>query len=241
MRDLVDLRRDLRALYWRYRQPDRVTYRGVRLWLDPRWATPRLRDSIYRGYYEDQEHDILRATLRGDDRYMELGAGIGFLATCACQRIGPEHVFVYEANPDLIETIHGTTSANGFHPQVTNAVLGDSAGSTNFYIHRDFWSSSLEPVPGTRRVSVPLRSFRDELEAVSPTYLTIDIEGGEIALFDGMKLPSFVRSICMEVHPDSAGAAATQRMLATLLDDGFAVNFYWTARSVVLLTRTHDP
>ena len=237
MRDLLDLRHDVRAVYWRYRRPDRVTYCGVRLRLDPRWATPRLRDSIYRGYYERQEHDILRATLREGDRYMELGAGIGFLATCACQAVGADNVFVYEANPDLIETIRQTTSANGFDPKVTNAVLGDSVGATDFYVHSDFWSSSLDPAPDARRVSVPSRSFQEELETVRPTYLTVDIEGGEVALFEARKLPTFVRAICMEVHPAAAGIAETHRMLTSLFDDGFAVSFYWTALSVVLLTR----
>jgi FkbM family methyltransferase len=235
--DLVQLRRDLTALYWRRTQPESVTYQGVRLWLDPRWATPRLRDSIYRGYYENQEHDIVRATLSPGDRYLELGAGIGFLATCACQEIGAENVFVYEANPDLIQTIRRTTGDNGFSPHVTNAVLGDGAGTVDFYVNPDFWSSSLKPEPGARRVSVPLRSFSEELEAVRPTYLTVDIEGGETALFDGLKLPSFVRTICLEVHPGAAGVPETHRMLTSLFDDGFAMNFYWTGQSVVLLTR----
>jgi FkbM family methyltransferase len=228
---------DLRKVLWRYRPPDRLTYFGVRLALDDWWATPRLRDALYQGYYERPEYEVLSKTLRRGDRYLELGAGIGFLTACACRMVGEENVFSYEANPELAQLASRTARANGFEPQVENAVLGRHRGTVDFFIQRDFWGSSLEEVPGARRVAVPAISFAEVLERLRPTYLTIDIEGGEIALFDDFTLPPGVRAICMETHPAAVGVEATQQLIVKLIAQGFALDLDVTHDEVAFFSR----
>jgi len=224
-RDVGRVVRDLRALYWEQISPAAVTYRGVRLDLRAPWATPQLRDAIYNDYYEAPEHDILSATLRSEDRYLELGAGVGFLTTCACQRVGAERVAVFEADPALAEVARTTARANGFSPSVTNAVLMSepAAGSVDFFVQDDFWASSLKPDENARRVEVPAASFSETLRRFTPTYLTVDIEGGEVDLLSS-SLPGHVRAICLEVHPEVAGVSETRAMLGRLIADGFALD-----------------
>lgn len=228
---------DLRKVAWRYRPPDHLTYFGVRLALEDWWATPALRDALYHDYYERPEYEVVSATLRRGDRYLELGAGIGFLTTCACGIVGGENVFSYEANPELARLVTRTAHANGYEPTVENAVLGAQAGTVDFFVQPDFWGSSLKKAPEARRVTVPALSFAGVLEHVRPTYLTIDIEGGEIALLDGVTLPAWVRAICMEMHPDEVGVAATQELIVKLIAEGFALDLEVSRDGVAFFSR----
>lgn len=238
-RDLHRVRADLRALYWEQARPAALTYRGVRLDLDAPWATPQLRDAIYNDYYEAPEHDILRETLRSDDRYLELGAGVGFLTTFACQRVGAERVAVFEADPAMTEVARTTVQANGFSPSITNAVLfrAPTADRVDFFVQEDFWASSMSPSANARRVRVPAASFPDALESFRPTYLTVDIEGGEVDLLSS-SLPAHIRAICAEVHPQVAGVAPTQAMIGRLIADGFALDTKRSRDDSVFFERT---
>jgi FkbM family methyltransferase len=233
------LRTDMRGLYWRLVKPSRIQLNGVRLRLEDWWATPTVREQIYMDRYEIGERAILTATLRPDDRFLEIGAGIGYITTLASQIVGADNVFAYEANPWLAQLARDTAQDNGFHPSVAAAVLGDQEGETDFYIHDDFWTSSLDETPSGRRVRVPVKSFRDELDRVKPTYMMIDIEGAEVGLLAGVQLPSTVRAICMETHPDVVGATATQNLLRRLMEDGFVLDILASTASVVFLGR--DP
>lgn len=228
---------DLRKVAWRYRPPDHLTYFGVRLALEDWWATENLRDALYEGYYERPEFEVLSRTLRAGDRYMELGAGIGFLTTCACRIVGEDGVFSYEANPRLAELVSHTARGNGYRPTVENAVLGESAGTVDFFIQGDFWGSSLKEAPGARRVTVPALSFAETLERLRPTYLTIDIEGGEIALLDDVTLPSCIRAICMETHPAAVGVDAVQQLIVKLIAQGFALDLELSRDAVAFFSR----
>src|SRR6266404_5203504 len=61
-----------------------------------------LRRSILRGEYEQNEMEIVRRTLRSDDRVLECGAGIGLLATYCSLEIGSDRVKTFEANPFML-------------------------------------------------------------------------------------------------------------------------------------------
>jgi FkbM family methyltransferase len=236
--DLSRVRLDLVGLYRQYRKPTHMVYRGVRVTLDRTWATPQVRDALHNNYYEDPEYRILESTLRPDDRYLELGGGIGFLATCACRVVGERNVFVYEANPDLANVVVRTTMENGFAPSVENAVLlADSRTVVQLHVLGDFWASSLLPMPGARTVEVRAESFGETLDRIRPSYLMIDIEGGEVDLLASEVLPPHVRAICLEVHPTVTGAPAASALVGRLIDEGFALDFTRSTMNSVYLFR----
>ena len=81
---------------------------------------------------------MLRQTLQPGDRYMELGAGIGLVTVCACRIVGSENVVAYEADPTLARVAKETASRNACSPSIFNAVLGETAGDTEFYVREDF-------------------------------------------------------------------------------------------------------
>jgi FkbM family methyltransferase len=239
--DLSRVRTDLRAMYWHYRQPNALTYRGVRLGLEPAWATPRIRYALYNGYYEEEEYNILMSTLRPGDRYLELGGGIGFLATCACQVVGDANVAVYEADPRLVAVVDRTTKANGFNPTIEHGVLvpqDSPAQPRQFFIHDDFWSSSLQEAPDARREEVRAEHLYEAFARFSPTYLAVDIEGGETdLLLPGAALPDHVRAMCLELHPAATGVEATRALVGKLLQDGFTIDFGLSVRQSVFFYR----
>jgi FkbM family methyltransferase len=187
--------------------------------------------------YERDEYEILSATLCGQDRYLELGAGIGFLTTFACGRVGAENVTAFEANPELVSVARETASRNGFCPEIAHAVLGPDDGEAALVLADDFWNATAHGSWSAQTLSVPMRSFERELGRVAPSYLMVDIEGGETALFPHHPLPKSVRAICIELHPHLTGSAAIRELLIHLLSEGFVLDVSLARHSVLFFTR----
>ncbi len=223
----------------RYRlsiQPARVTVHGVNVDVDRSWFPP-IRQGLYRGNYEAAEARVLMQSLRADDRYFEIGASLGVIMTIACGIVGDRSVIAYEANPDLVPIARRVAEINGYRPTVINAVLGESEEPVPFYVRDAFWESSLTPHEGARQVSVPGRLLAKELERADATYLMLDIEGAEIDLLRA-PLPTGIRAVCMEVHPDSVGDQAVQALLQDLMSQGFILDTRISGSQVVFLCRT---
>ncbi len=202
------------------RRPSVVDHRGINIAVDPTWG-PLITDGIYRNEYEHQELQVLRQTLRPDDRYFEIGAAIGVVATAACQIVGDQNVIAYEANPALLPVARETTARNGFQPEIINSVLGDQADETaDFYVNKIYLSSSLTPQPNAQKISVPTRGFADELDRFRPSYLMLDIEGAEVDLL-APHLPEYVQRLCVEVHPGVVGIEAVNELVVSIINQGF--------------------
>lgn len=203
-------------------RPDVIRHFGVQLAVDRQVLSPAIVDSFYKGGYESAEVDIIRETLTPDDRVLEIGGGVGFVGILTARRVRrPDQVLIIEANPQLIPLMERNFALNGVRPQVWNGVLGRSGASeVSFYLHDDFWASSLMPFPGGRETRVPQHDARTVLADFRPTYLIVDIEGGEIDLFDGWDLTG-VRKVCLEVHPRQTGQPAVDRLFQSLEQQGF--------------------
>jgi cyclopropane fatty-acyl-phospholipid synthase-like methyltransferase len=100
-----------------------VSIDGVEIMLDESWSSPSVRSALRSGSYERAEREILAATLSPDDTYLELGCGIGLLATLAAARVGDESVVAVEANPIIADVARETTSRNGHTIEIHNIVL----------------------------------------------------------------------------------------------------------------------
>ena len=232
-----DLAYHARAQYRMLRRPSSVMIHGVHVKIDQAWPAD-LRDGLYRGTYESGEARVLRATLRPDDRYLEVGAGIGVISTIACQIVGAERVTSFEANPKLVRVAAHTLLDNGFYtPAIEHAILGETDGPRAFYVHDVFWESSLLLTPGAREITVPGRSWNGELERLRPSYLMIDAEGGEADLLN-QRLPDGVRAVCVEMHPARIGHEGVQRLLQELMEQGFVLDTSLSGGQVCYLSRS---
>jgi FkbM family methyltransferase len=219
------------------RAPDDFELRGVRLKLAGDWATPLLRAAIYDGYYEAREAQILQSTMRPDDRVLEIGCGIGFLATIASQMAG-DQVYGYEANPAMVAVAQETLERNGATGTVTTGLMArnPTADTATFYVHRDFWTSSLVPDPEAAPISVPVLDFAREVSAHDASYLLVDIEGGETELLLG-DIPPCVRKLCVECHPAVSRRSAVKAMLVSLLSGDFSLDLVHSTPPVLYFER----
>jgi FkbM family methyltransferase len=212
--------------------PDRFILSGIELELGA-WATPNVRNALYAGIYEQPEREVLLASLKPDDVVLEVGAGCGFITTVAAGLA--REVRSFDANPELVPFARATVAHNGRTATVENAVLArePAAETVPFHVATEFWTSSLLPVPGARVVDVPLLDFSTARDGCS--YLIVDIEGGEIELLGGDL--SGVRAICVECHPALVGARQITKMLASLFEQGFALDLAVSRGLVLYLSR----
>jgi FkbM family methyltransferase len=252
---LVRLRRELRrrideALFarglalvsigrftWRRRRQASgdVELRGVTLRLGADWATPALREAVFAGNYEAFEAEIVQATLGPEDRVVEVGCGIGFIATLASRIVGDDAVHCYDANPDIAAIARETFDRNRVLAKVTTAVLAHKpvATTVQFFVTENFCTSSLIPTPGARSVTVPVLDAAVSITAHGGSYLIVDIEGAETDLLVPA-LPGCVRKLCVECHP---AVSRPEPMLASLFAQGFVLSFEHSRPPVLYLER----
>jgi FkbM family methyltransferase len=211
--------------------------RGVRLDLTEGWATPTLCGTIYDRCYEDREARIVEATIRPSDRVLEIGCGVGFLATVASRIVG-DAVRCYDADPAMVTAARRTIERNGASATITAAVLQPSpvAETISFYVHDDFWASSLVPDPEATEISVPVLDLAREITEQAASYLLIDIEGGETDLLLD-PLPACVRKLCVECHPTVSSPAAITAMLVSVLSQDFALSLEHSRPPVLYFER----
>lgn len=208
--------RALRALRVRVRQG------GVVLRLGPHCSEFMVEVLCFSRGYEVPERDLVERYLRPDDRVLELGTGMGLIATLCARRVGSERVLSFEANPALIPVARETFRLNRVAPRLEHAALGPRAGEIEFFIEPDFWASSTHRSgAGAQRVRVPMRPLAEVVAEFQPTFLIVDIEGGEAELFESQDLGPSVRRLMLELHPQVIGAEATELLLARLAAAGF--------------------
>lgn len=192
--------------------------------------SPRMREVLRNDRYERQEVRAIKSLARPDDVVLDLGAGVGVVATIAARTVGDDRVTAVEANPNLIPILRETFRLNGV-PGVTlihgAAMSGpDPNDEVRFRLRPDFWASSLDRRRKDRNsdavsdVAVPAVDLAGILDELRPTVFVLDIEGGELAVASGADLSS-VRLVIMELHPRVYGASGVERIFSALSAQGF--------------------
>ena len=227
--------RKLKKIAWRFKKPDWADNHGIMLPVRHAMVSPGIAREIYFGDYEAKEIEIISKRLATDDVVFEVGAGLGYLSAYCAKRTGGEKVFTYEANPELIPLIRETHARNGVAPTVTNALLARGDGEREFRLEDDFWASSAHRGSG-RAITVKQLDLDSELARVRPSFMIVDIEGGEAEFFAGADL-STVRKICVETHPDVLGDRVLSEMFAGLVAKGFALDFSLIRKNVFFFHR----
>lgn len=180
--------------------------------------------AIYDGYYESAELSTFKSKLDKSDTVLEIGAGIGFLSSYCARQIGSESVFAYEANPQLEPLIRSVYSANRVHPNLKLGVLGERASQAKFYVTKDFWASSLScPSVPCKELVVPVYPLNEEIRRINPTFLLMDIEGGEYDLIKSIDFHT-IRKISVELHTDVLGQARIDEIKSIMNGAGFLVD-----------------
>ena len=227
----------LKRLRWWFGLPAFADNRGIRLPLRHPAITRPIQKDIFFGGYEGKEAELIQMKIARDDIIMEVGAGIGFLSALCARVVGNGHVFAYEANPQLMDVIREVHALNGVSPTVTNALLGKGDGERDFFLEKDYWASSLiQGSPEATPIKVRQIDLNREIGRLRPSFLIVDIEGGEYEFFQGIDLGP-VRKICIETHPHVLGDRRISELLGWLFDAGFALDFGCIRKNVFFLYR----
>jgi FkbM family methyltransferase len=200
--------------------------RGLTLTLPDAALRGGLEQALASGRYEHQEADAILAHLRPGDRFLDLGAGLGFLCALAARVVGAAAVTGVEAGPDTLALARANLDANGFAAVrlIHGAVTAGEEGEVEFGQRPAFWASALRgggDWPANARIlRVPARPIAALLAEARPTVLSCDIEGAERAVL-AQPLPG-VRLIVTELHPGLYGPEGVAEVTAALAARGFA-------------------
>ncbi|EEX13143.1 methyltransferase, FkbM family [Citreicella sp. SE45] len=197
-----------------------VTLNGVRLHADAAKLGQEVVDLILRGDYEGREARMVRMFLEPEDVVIELGAGIGYIGMLCAQTVGVENVHSFEANPLMEPVIRANYALNAGAPHLSIGFLTDHDGEATLHVPELFWAASTTPMAGAREVRTPCIELNRTVAEIRPSFLIMDIEGGEIDVIQHLA-PSTIRKVAMELHPGVVGEEAIAGMEAKLRDMGF--------------------
>jgi FkbM family methyltransferase len=223
----------------------RYTLRGLTLTLPDAALRGGLERAFTTGRYEHQEADAILAHLRPGDRFMDLGAGIGFLCALAARVLGADAVTGVEPAPDTLALARETLAANGFGGVrlVHGAVTGGATGEVEFGQRPAFWASALQGSggwpPNSRVIRVPAHPLADLLAEHRPTVLCCDIEGAELEVLTTDL--GGVRLLVVELHPGLYGPEGVARIRQTLVAQGFEPAPEGTKGATVVYRRSAAP
>lgn len=177
---------------------------GVVLGCPPRMLTEKIRRKLETGGYEAAEARALQMRLRPGWRVLDLGGGLGYLASLAARITDPEKIMCVEAHPGLQDVIRANLALNGADKVKLRhgAVVGDDYDDAKllFAPAQQFWSSRIAEEGARKPVEVPALRIGGLLEEQRPNLVVMDVEGAEQGYF-GAPWPRFVKMIIMELHP----------------------------------------
>lgn len=227
--------RRVKKLIWSFYQPSWSDNHGIQLPVKHPLVSPGIAKEIYFGDYEAKEIEIISKRIEPSDVVLEVGAGLGYLSAYCAKQVGSNNVFTFEANPELIPVIQETYAKSSVNPTITNAMLAEGDSEREFHLEEDFWASSAHRTGG-RSITVQQLDLNTELERINPSFLIVDIEGGEVEFFSNANL-NMVRKICVETHSDVVGDYALSKMFSGLVAKGFALDFSIPRKNVFFFYR----
>ncbi len=198
----------------------RFTVNGIELDIPSGQLVPNLVEALTSGRYEHTEAAALDRHLRPEDRFVDLGAGAGYLCALAARTLPAAAVLGVEANPAMVEVARATLARAGAEAAKVEhgAVVADTwAGPVvPFRLRAGFWASAVAPDPAPAEapgavIEVPALRLGSLLARHRPSVVLLDIEGGEAELFD-RQLPDHVRLVIMELHGKHYGPAGIRRV-----------------------------
>jgi FkbM family methyltransferase len=162
---------------------------GFRLRLDLRESLQR--DFLF-GLYDRRELELVREHL-GEGDFVDVGAHVG-LYTVAAAIQGPGCVLAFEPNPSARVQLAGNVALNGLrNVLVVPRAAGDAPGSAHLHVPRtpdpSFSSLAAGRFDEGEPIEVEVTTVDAEVEAAGlrPSVVKIDVEGGELAVVDGMR------------------------------------------------------
>jgi FkbM family methyltransferase len=189
--------------------------------------SPEVENWISTGENQSAEFACARGLVRSGDVVLELGGGLGVLSTALHREASPSRIVSYEGNPDLLTYARLTHKLNGAsNLEVRHGIVlsRPAAPTVLFFRHVHVSEGSLIRLPGSKAdpVRVPVVKLDDVLDELHPKVLVVDIEGGELELFEDAETLGSVDRIALELHPTIYKGEGVRRIFKALGGLGFA-------------------
>lgn len=213
---------------------------GVHLDITDELITKTIFRNILSGYYEMDENRALQETFTPGDILLELGTGIGF-NSIFCAKINKNKVMTFEANPKMIPLIKKNMAKNNVDYSVRNEIaVSNDVGEkyVSFNIVEDFWASSSKSNLDAKiveAVKVPTCNIHPIIRDFKPTYLLVDIEGGEEDIFDDCSflVDSSVKKIMIEMHADIIGDEKCFEVMQNIFKAGYKLRLDGSPKNIM--------
>lgn len=205
-------------------KPQIVKLDNVQIFIDKSLSCKML-NVLFQGKYEQYEIAIIKNILDQNDIVLEIGTGLGLISCYCAKIIGSEKVFTFEANPELEKIIRYNYKLNNVEPKLEIGVLGGFETEVEFYIEPDIWSSSLyKRSANSKKITVPVLNVNEVIINVNPSFLIVDIEGGEFDLFRHISHFRNIKKIAIEIHKRVIGDAKLEFIRSQLAENGFEID-----------------
>lgn len=193
---------------------------------DSPFISERLKKSFEVGNYEINEAKAMIELLKGGERILELGGGVGVVSAAIGKAKKIEAHHIVEADARLVPVMKETHRLNGVSgAEIHNCIVTSdkdqiAAGSVKFALAPSYTANSIKAVGiGRKEVEVPVVSLKDMVERAKPNVLICDIEGAEVDLLTGADLSMFNLAL-VELHPPIIGPDGTQAVIDAMHVNG---------------------
>lgn len=217
----------VRAEMARKGKPSHISSHGVAFPTDLPPMIHKTRRLLQNNEYEEKESAAALKIVQAGDRVVELGSGMGYMSSVVSKNCAPAEVHAFEANPALIPCIRRVHSENDITcVTLHHALLGETEGEAEFYVRKNFLSSSMLPEPADEVISrhkVPVLPARKTISEIAPDVLICDIEGAELSVLPLLDL-SKIRAAIVELHPQYIGLEGVQVIFDAMRAGGLVYN-----------------
>ena len=234
---LSSLKRDIVVLWFQLLKKQTYQLNGVDIHLDRALMSRQVIDAILRKTYEQPEYNSIKKNLSKSDVVLEMGTGIGYISLQCARIVGEKNVYTFEPSPTTAELALKNFELNNARINLSQKVLGPEKGKSTFYSCHNFESSSLSKRDGVaREIEVECEDVNEVMKEIRPTFLVMDIEGGEAELIPKTNL-SDIKKISMEIHPHVIGDDAVNSTVLHILNEGFVIDWASSAKKVLFFYR----
>jgi FkbM family methyltransferase len=187
---------------------------------------------FFEGYYERPLIEWLKANLRSDDVFWDIGANIGAVSLVAAWRCF--HVAAFEPDPRSLARLEANIRFNHLtNIEMIPTALGANAGTITLHQGADLNTGMSSIMDGRvqtdKRVNVAVQRADDFLVTrpdLFPGLVKMDVEGAEHLVVQGarkMLRDSRLRALVFEDRRDSENGPTNRALVAELLSAGLHI------------------